>query len=125
MSDMRFTEAHEWARQEGDEIVVGITQFAQEQLGDIVFVELPDIGAEISAGEEAAVVESVKAAGDLKAPISGTVTAVNEVLVDEPETVNESPETEGWFFKLKASNKDEMASLMDADAYAAFVETQA
>ncbi len=119
----KFTEDHEWGQQDGDTLTVGITNFAQEQLGDIVYVELPDVGREVEQGEECAVVESVKAAGDVKSPASGEVIEVNVALEDEPELVNAAPEDGGWFYKIKLSNNDELASLMDKDAYAAFVES--
>ena len=121
----RYTEDHEWARDEDGLIVVGITNFAQEQLGEVVFVELPDIDQEITAGEEAAVVESVKAAGEVKAPVSGTVAAVNEALVDNPEKVNEDPSGEGWFYKLKPANPEEFDSLMTDASYQELLETLA
>ncbi len=117
MSDIRFTEDHEWVRLEGDEGVVGITDYAQEQLGDVVFVELPEVGAEFAKGEEAAVVESVKAASEVYAPVSGAVTAVNGELEDEPALVNSSPMDKGWFFRVKISNPSELDGLMDEAAY--------
>ncbi len=123
MSNTKFTEDHEWATLEGDTVTVGITNFAQEQLGDIVYVETPDVGREIDKGEECAVVESVKAAGDVKSPVSGEVTDINEALEDTPETVNASPEGDGWFYKLKLSDASEFDDLMDAAAYAEFVES--
>lgn len=113
----RYTEDHEWARQDGDLIVVGITDFAQKQLGEVVFVELPEVDKEVSQGEEAAVVESVKAAGEVKAPVAGTVVEINETLTDAPETVNEDPAGEGWFFKIKPADGGQFDSLMAEDAY--------
>ncbi len=117
-----FTEEHEWIDVEGDTATVGITDYAQEQLGDIVFVELPDVGAMVDKGKDAAVVESVKAASDVYAPISGEVTEVNNALEEDPALVNTSPEEDGWFFKLTIGDKSEFEGLMDAKAYAAFVE---
>ena len=121
----RYTEDHEWARDEYGLIVVGITNFAQEQLGEVVFVELPDVDSEINAGDEAAVVESVKAAGEVKAPVSGTVAAVNEALVDNPEKVNEDPSGDGWFYKLKPANPEEFDNLMSDASYQELLETLA
>lgn len=117
-----FTEEHEWIDVEGDTATVGITDYAQEQLGDIVFVELPDVGAMVDKGKDAAVVESVKAASDVYAPISGEVTEANSALEDDPALVNSSPEEDGWFFKLTIGDKNEFEGLMDAAAYAAFVD---
>lgn len=122
MSEVRFTDQHEWVRLEGDEAIVGITRHAAEQLGDVVFVELPEAGRKVGAGAEAAVVESVKAASEVYAPLSGEVTAANDALVAEPAKVNEDPEGAGWFFKLKLSDKAEFAKLMDAAAYQEFVK---
>jgi len=123
MSDVRYTDQHEWIRLEGDEATVGITKFAAEQLGDVVYVELPAKGKAVKAGAEAAVVESVKAASDIYAPAGGTVTSVNAALEKEPSKVNEDPEGAGWFFKLKLTDKNEFAKLMDSAAYAKFVES--
>jgi glycine cleavage system H protein len=123
MSDVRYTDQHEWIRLEGDEATIGITKFAAESLGDVVFVELPASGKAVKAGGEAAVVESVKAASDIYAPAGGTVTAVNTVLEKEPSKVNEDPEGAGWFFKIKLTDKNEFAKLMDSAAYAKFVES--
>ena len=122
MSEVRYTDQHEWIRLDGDEATIGITKYAAESLGDVVFVELPARGKVVKAGGEAAVVESVKAASDIYAPASGTVTAGNAALEKEPSKVNEDPEGEGWFFKLKLADAGEFAKLMDADAYAKFVE---
>lgn len=123
MSDVRYTDQHEWIRLDGDEATVGITKFAAESLGDVVFVELPASGKSVKAGGEAAVVESVKAASDIYAPAGGTVTATNAALEKEPSKVNEDPEGAGWFFKMTLSDKSELAKLMDAAAYAKFVES--
>ena len=119
----RYTRDHEWIRLEGDVAVVGISKYAQEQLGDIVYVELPEIGKKLAKGAEAAVVESVKAASEVYAPVAGEVVAVNQTLSDEPAKVNESPEVSGWFLKLKPANPAEIDSLMDEAAYKAFLET--
>ncbi len=122
MSDVRYTEDHEWIRsEEGGVATVGITDYAQEQLGDLVFVELPDVDKEIAQGEEAAVLESVKAAGEVKAPASGTVIEVNEALGDDPSTINSDPQGEGWFLRLKLSDPGELDSLMNEEAYKAFL----
>ena len=124
MSDLRFTEDHEWVRIEDDGVaVVGITDYAQEQLGELVFVELPEVGAELDQGEEGAVIESVKAAGELKLPIGGTVTEVNESLVDEPGQVNADPTGDGWFFRLRVKDASELDGLMDEAAYGAWLES--
>ena len=122
MSEVRFTDQHEWVRLDGDEATIGITRHAAEQLGDVVFVELPQTGRKVGAGAEAAVVESVKAASEVYAPVGGEVTAANDALVAEPAKVNEDPEDAGWFFKLKISDKAEFAKLMDAAAYQEFVK---
>jgi glycine cleavage system H protein len=116
-----FTEEHEWVEVDGDVATVGITEFAQSQLGDIVFVEVPDEGRELSKGDDAAVVESVKAASDVYTPASGTVIEGNAALADSPALVNEDPEGDGWFFRLTLSDPSELEELMDADKYAAFV----
>ncbi|MBB3691766.1 glycine cleavage system protein GcvH [Sphingomonas sp. BK580] len=116
-----FTEDHEWIEVDGQTGTVGISDYAQGQLGDIVFVEAPDSGRSLSKGDEAAVVESVKAASDVYAPVSGTVTEGNPALADEPSLVNSDPEGEGWFFKLTLSDPGELEALMDETAYAAFV----
>jgi glycine cleavage system H protein len=117
-----YTEDHEWIEVDGDSATVGITDYAQSQLGDIVFAEVPVPGAELKKGGDAAVVESVKAASDVYAPVSGTVTEGNDALEGDPALVNTDPEGEGWFFKLTLSDTGELASLMDAAAYKAFVE---
>lgn len=113
----KFTEDHEWLQIEGDIATVGITQHATEQLGDIVFVELPEADAEIDKGEGAAVVESVKAASDVLMPLDGTVTEVNEAIVDEPGKVNEDPEGAAWFFKIRLKNPSDADALLDEAAY--------
>jgi glycine cleavage system H protein len=119
-----YTEEHEWIAVDGDKATVGITDYAQEQLGDVVFVELPAAGTEVTKGEEAAVVESVKAASDVYSPVSGTVTEGNAALEEDPALVNGSAEEDGWFFKLELSDKSELDALMDAEAYKAFCEKQ-
>lgn len=116
-----FTEDHEWIDVDGDTATVGITDYAQGQLGDIVFVEVPEEGRTVGKGDEAAVVESVKAASDVYSPASGTVVEGNAKLADTPELVNEDPEGDGWFFKLTLSDASELESLMDETAYKAFV----
>jgi len=120
---LKYAESHEWSLPGNDGVVtVGITDFAQHALGDVVYVELPDIGREVTQKEQIAVVESVKAASDIYAPVSGVVVAVNEVLADSPETINESPYDQGWFFKIKISDKSELDNLLDADDYDAVCE---
>ena len=117
-----YTKDHEYIRVEGDLGVVGISNYAQEQLGDIVYVELPDVGKAFELGDEAAVVESVKAASEIYSPISGEVVETNEDLNDNPALVNETPEDGAWFIKLKISDNDELEKLMSADEYSAYVE---
>ncbi len=120
---MRFTKDHEWVELVGDTATIGITAYAAEQLGDVVFVELPEAGRALKAGEAMAVVESVKAASDVYAPISGEVTAANADLGGNPETVNEAPEGSGWFVKVKVADSHEIDGLMDRAAYEAFLAT--
>jgi len=119
---IKYTKDHEWVRVEGDIGTVGVSEHAQHQLGDVVFVELPDVGRQLSQGKEAAVVESVKAASEVFAPVSGEVIEVNHDLENEPARVNTGAETEGWFFKLRLSNPAELNALMDEAAYKAYVE---
>ena len=121
MSDVRYTKEHEWVRLDGDLATVGISEHAQEQLGDVVFVELPEIGRQVSQGGALAVVESVKAASDVYAPISGEVVETNSAVEDDPALVNRSAEGEGWFCKLRISDQGELTRLMDAGAYKAYV----
>jgi len=121
MSQIRFSKDHEWISVEDGVGTVGITQYAQNQLGDIVFVEVPESGKEIKAGGEIAVVESVKAASEVYAPVSGTITEGNAALIDTPETVNTDPQGEGWFFKIKIADTAELNGLMDQAAYDAYV----
>jgi len=124
-ADLRYAASHEWARLEADgSVTVGISDHAQEALGDVVFVELPDVGKQLAAGQEAGVVESVKAASDIYAPVSGEVIAVNEALADAPELVNEDPYG-NWFFKLKPSNPSELTALLDAAGYKAVADADA
>ena len=118
---MKFTEEHEWLRVEDDVVVVGITEHASEQLGDVVFVELPEVGAEVAKDDEAVVIESVKAASDILAPLDGEITEVNEALVDEPGKVNDDPMGDAWFFKIKASELSQMDDYMDEAAYKDFI----
>jgi glycine cleavage system H protein len=119
----RYTRDHEWARLEGDLAVVGISKYAQDQLGDIVYVELPEVGKKLDKGAEAAVVESVKAASEVFAPIAGEVVEVNTALTDQPGKVNEDPEGSGWFIKLRPLKRTDVETLMDAKEYVAFLET--
>ena len=119
----RYTRDHEWIRLDGDVATIGITDYAQEQLGDIVFVELPEIGKKLDKGAEAAVVESVKAASEVFAPVSGEVVEVNGALSDQPGAVNEDPEGNGWFMRMRVADKASVDGLMDAAAYKAFLET--
>lgn len=121
MTERRYTREHEWITVEGDLATVGITDFAQEQLGDVVYVELPAVGKAVSKGGEAAVVESVKAASEVYAPLTGEVVAVNDVLNQEPATVNADPFGKGWFLKMKLADRKELDGLMDEKAYRAFV----
>lgn len=124
-SELKYVSSHEWVRSEGGDIVtIGITDFAQELLGDVVFVELPEVGADISTGDESGVVESVKAASDVYAPLTGSVTEVNESLEDSPELINSDPYGDGWLYKLKLADVSEMNSLLDADTYAGLCESE-
>ncbi len=118
MSELKYTEDHQWIRLEEDNTaVVGITDYAQEQLGDVVYVEMPAVGRELGKGDEAAIVESVKAAGEVKMPLTGTVLSVNEDLQDEPELVNTNPEGDGWFMTISIVNPEEVEGLMDDNDY--------
>ena len=118
-----FTKEHEWIRVEGDTATIGISNHAQEQLGDIVFAEVPDAGRKLSKGQDAAVVESVKAASDVYAPVSGEVVEGNQAVADDPALINSDPEGEGWFFKLKLDNPGELEGLMDEGAYREWIKT--
>lgn len=122
MSETRYTNQHEWVRIEGGEATVGITKYAAEQLGDVVFVEVPEAGRSLDQGGEAAVVESVKAASEVYAPIGGEVTAANAAIANDPAKVNADPEGEGWFFRLKIADKSQVETLMTAHQYAEFVK---
>jgi len=118
-SELKYASSHEWIRNEGDgTFTVGISEHAQELLGDMVFVELPEVGDEVDAGEDCAVAESVKAASDIYAPISGEIVAINEELEDAPETVNNDAYGDGWLFRIKASDESELENLLDAEGYA-------
>ncbi len=123
MNIVKFTGEHEWIRLDGDIATVGITDYAQTQLGDVVYVELPQVGQKVEKGKQAAVVESVKAASEVYAPISGEVVEVNQALVDEPAAINADPMGGGWFLKLKVANRAELDGLMDEAAYQKFVES--
>ena len=123
--ELGYAATHEWAKQDEEGlIVVGISDHAQDALGDIVYVELPEVGQQIVAGEEAGVVESVKAASDIYAPVSGAVEEINEALEDSPETVNQDPYGDGWFFKLKVTDERELDDLLDADGYQELCESE-
>ena len=124
MSTLRYTKDHEWIRVDGDEATIGVTDFAQNQLGDIVYVELPEIGRKVEKGKEAGVVESVKAASEVCAPASGEVIAVNTALADDPARVNQDAMGEGWFYKIKLADAKELGELMDEAAYKAFTAAQ-
>ncbi|MCH8501898.1 MAG: glycine cleavage system protein GcvH [Aliidiomarina sp.] len=122
-TELKYAASHEWIRDEGDGIyTVGITEHAQELLGDMVFVDLPEVGDNVSAGDDVAVAESVKAASDIYAPIAGEIVAVNEELEDSPELVNSDPYGDGWLFKIKADDETEVGGLLDAEGYAASIE---
>ena len=118
---MKYTEEHEWLDADGDVVTVGITAHAAEQLGDVVFVELPEVGTEVSKDDEIVVIESVKAASDILAPIDGEIVEVNEAIVEDPGKVNDDPEGESWFFKIKASEPGQMDDYMDEAAYKDFI----
>jgi glycine cleavage system H protein len=121
MSELRFTKDHEWVRREGDTVVIGITDYAQEQLGDVVYVELPEVGRQIEQGKDAAVVESAKAASEVYAPVSGEVVAVNGMIAGDPAKVNADPMGEGWFMKLRLADPAQLDALLDEAAYRKFV----
>lgn len=124
MSNLKFTEAHEWIRIEGEgNVTIGISNFAQEQLGDVVYVDLPDVGTEVLTGDDLAVVESVKTAGEIKAPIGGNVIEVNERLADEPEIVNTDPMGDGWFIRMKVEDQGELESYMNEADYNEFISS--
>tara|TARA_B110000977_G_C11012219_1_gene468108 strand:- start:48 stop:434 length:387 start_codon:yes stop_codon:yes gene_type:complete len=122
-AELKYASSHEWTRLESDgSVVVGITDHAQDALGDVVYIELPEVGAHVDAGAEVAVIESVKAASDIYSPVTGDVTEINPALEDEPEAVNSSPYGDGWLFRIMPTDMASMADLMDADTYAATVE---
>lgn len=124
-SELKYTQEHEWLRKEADgTYTVGITEHAQELLGDMVFIDLPEVGATVAAGDDCAVAESVKAASDIYAPVSGEIVAVNDALSDAPEQVNSEPYGAGWIFKIRASDEAEVAALLDATAYEALLEDE-
>ena len=123
-AELRYARTHEWVRVEGDRAVVGITDYAQTQLGDVVYVELPELGTEVEAGGEIAVVESVKAASDIYAPVGGEVVELNDELEDAPETVNAEPYGSGWFFAIRMDEEDLPEELLDATAYEAMCEEE-
>lgn len=116
-TNLKYAKSHEWASLDGDVVTVGISDHAQDALGDVVFVELPEIGDQLSAGDDAGVVESVKAASDIYAPVSGEVVEINSVLVDTPELINDDPYEAGWFFKLRIEDEGELGNLLDASEY--------
>jgi glycine cleavage system H protein len=122
-SDTRYTKDHEWVRLDGDIITVGITDYAQQQLGELVFIELPELERDVAAGEACATVESVKAASDIYAPLAGRVAEINETIVEDPEIVNSDAEGEGWFFRMEIDDTAAFEELMDQEAYDEYVET--
>lgn len=122
-SDLSYAESHEWLRLEGDgTALVGVTDHAQDALGDVVYVELPEIGAQIDAGAEVAVVESVKAASDIYSPVTGEILLINDALEDQPDLVNSSPYADGWLFSVRLDNPEEVQAMLDADAYQAVID---
>jgi glycine cleavage system H protein len=122
-SDLSYAESHEWLRLEGDgTALVGVTDHAQDALGDVVYVELPEIGAQIDAGAEVAVVESVKAASDIYSPVTGEILLINDALEDQPDLVNSSPYADGWLFSVRLDNPEEVKAMLDADAYQAVID---
>lgn len=123
MASMYYTKDHEWVRADGETATMGITAYAAEQLGDVVYVELPEAGRSVKKGESAAVVESVKAASDVYSPVSGEVIETNGTLQDEPATVNQAPETGGWFMKIRLSDRSELDGLLDEEGYRDYIET--
>lgn len=123
-NDLKYASSHEWARLDGDVVTVGITDHAQEALGDLVYVELPEVGDTVAAGDEAGVVESVKAASDIYAPVSGEVIAVNEALGDTPEIINTDPYNEGWIYKIRVTDVSELDNLMSGEEYDAQVAAE-
>ncbi len=122
--ELKYRDTHEWIRVEGDLAVVGITDYAQGELGDVVYVELPEVGRKVQAGEAVAVIESVKTASDIYAPVSGEIVEVNEALGEHPEKVNEDPYGEGWLFKIRMERPEELEALLDAEGYAKLLEAE-
>ena len=123
--ELKYVETHEWVREDGDgTVIVGITDYAQGALGDVVYVELPEVDSEVEMGDEVAVVESVKGASDIYAPLSGTITEVNESLEGNPELVNTDPYRDGWFFRLKPRDVEELSSLMDSESYSELCDNE-
>jgi glycine cleavage system H protein len=123
MSELKYTEEHEWLRLDEDgNVTIGISEYAQEQLGDVVYVELPELNQVIHTGEDVSVIESVKAAGEIKAPLDGTVVRINELLTEQPEIVNSDPLGDGWFFRVKPDNADDLENYMDEDDYLEFIK---
>lgn len=122
--DLKYAKTHEWVRVKGDRAVVGITDFAQHELSDVVYVELPSVGEDVTAGGQCAVIESVKSASDIFSPVSGRITRVNEGVNDEPDTVNKDPYGTGWIFEVEMSDVDELKNLMDANGYKTQVESK-
>ena len=118
---LRYTEEHEWLKQDGDEVIVGITEHAAGQLGDLVFIELPEEGVTVAKGEEVVTIESVKAASDIAAPLDGVITEVNPAIVENPALVNEDPMEDGWFFRMNLADPSELEGLMDEEAYRAYI----
>ena len=122
--ELKYTESHEWLKVEAGDVIIGITDFAQSQLGEIVFVELPQAGQEVAAGKECAVIESVKAASDIYAPVSGTITEINSNVEDNTETINDDPYGNGWLFKIKPSNPEEIDAYLSAEHYKKQIDTE-
>jgi len=122
--DLKYTNDHEWVKEEGDTLVIGITDFAQDSLGEIVYIELPSEGDEITKGDPFGAVESTKAVSDLNAPVSGDIVEVNELLLDSPETINEDPYSKGWMVRVRPYDPDELSALMDTASYTEFVEKE-
>lgn len=123
MNDLKYTADHEWASLDQDIVTIGITDFAQDQLGELVYVELPETGIEVNVGQEVVVIESVKAAGDIKSPVKGTVVEVNSALNDDPEKVNADPTGEGWFYRVRVASPSDLDKLMDETAYQELIAT--
>jgi len=122
MSALRYTEDHEWIRMDGDIAVVGITDYAQEQLGDLVFVELPDVGTTVAKQDDIVVVESVKAASDVYSPMDGEIVEINDAVVDDPSLVNKKPDSDGWLFKIRPSDASQLEAMLDEAAYKALID---